>query len=175
MTENEKAVIARLVDPSWVDFTISHTDSLFVIDDNHYYRIEKPKIQTDFCFGYGNYLWSTEEQEMIASEQAHRARTDSEYFIRENLRVFEKLTNAVNNAEWFSLGSDGECNIISSHHALFEVTAAQGRLYRRVTDEDKTSILALIADARERFAKRLQTYLKRYGLSKLKVWTYLVD
>lgn len=175
MTEKEKAVIARLVDPSWIDFTISHTDSLFVIDDNHYYRIGKPEIRKDFCFGYGNCLQYTQEQEMIAAGQADRASTDPEYFIRENLRGFADLANAVNNAEWFCLCDDGECDIISSRHALFDLPAVQERLYRRVTDEDRTSILALIADARKRFAKRLQTYLRRYGLSKLNVWTYLVD
>ena len=28
---------------------------------------------------------------------------------------------------------------------------------------------------KENFEKRLHTYLKRYGLSKLHTWTYLVD
>ena len=41
--------------------------------------------------------------------------------------------------------------------------------------EEIEKILNIYVKQKENFEKRLHTYLKRYGLSKLRTWTYLVD
>ena len=43
------------------------------------------------------------------------------------------------------------------------------------TDEEKKLILKGLKFARKCFEARLDTYLKRYGVSKLHTWTYWAD
>ena len=48
-------------------------------------------------------------------------------------------------------------------------------IIREATKEDLILIIEVYKQQIENFKKRLNTYLKRYGLSKLTTWTYLVD
>lgn len=45
----------------------------------------------------------------------------------------------------------------------------------KMSDADRQTILAGLKREREKFEKRLQTYLKRYGVSKIHTWTYWAD
>ncbi len=47
--------------------------------------------------------------------------------------------------------------------------------YEKMTDADRMAILAGMKREREKFDKRLQAYLKRYGTSKIHTWTYWAD
>ena len=49
------------------------------------------------------------------------------------------------------------------------------RTVRKLGNDDIQRIIVGYEEVGKRFRKRLQTYLKRYGLSKLNVWTYLRD
>lgn len=44
-------------------------------DDGAYIVFDKPSIETNFCFGYGMYLRSTDEEEKRASDMALPAAT----------------------------------------------------------------------------------------------------
>ena len=44
-----------------------------------------------------------------------------------------------------------------------------------IGSEDVEKIIIAYEDVRSRFAKRLDTYLKRYGLSKVRSWSYWLD
>ena len=48
-------------------------------------------------------------------------------------------------------------------------------IIKEATKEDLLLIIEVYKQQIENFKKRLNTYLKRYGLSKLTTWTYLVD
>ena len=48
-------------------------------------------------------------------------------------------------------------------------------LLRELTKTEIKEILDVYKKQKENFTKRLNTYLKKYGLSKLHTWTYLVD
>ena len=48
-------------------------------------------------------------------------------------------------------------------------------VYRDITPEEKKTLLKMVEAATERFRKRLNVYLKRYGLSKINSWSYLSD
>ena len=47
--------------------------------------------------------------------------------------------------------------------------------YEKMTDADRMAILAGMKRERDKFDKRLQAYLKRYGTSKIHTWTYWAD
>lgn len=44
--------------------------------------------------------------------------------------------------------------------------------YEQLTAEQEKVVQAILLEEKEKFMKRLQGYLKRYGLSKIKKWTY---
>ena len=44
-----------------------------------------------------------------------------------------------------------------------------------MTENDCAKALTILKDERANFEKRLQIYLKRYGVSKLHTWTYWAD
>ena len=46
---------------------------------------------------------------------------------------------------------------------------------RAILDTANGEERALTKEEREKFEKRLRTYLKRYGTSKLRTWTYWLD
>ena len=46
---------------------------------------------------------------------------------------------------------------------------------KKLTREEIYSLIKGYEEVRQMFTKRLKTYLKKYGLSKLNVWTYLRD
>ena len=46
---------------------------------------------------------------------------------------------------------------------------------RPATDAEKAAILGALAWCREKFGKRLDAYLKRWGTSKLRFGTYWAD
>ena len=57
-------------------------------------------------------------------------------------------------------------------------------IYNKIDNENETvitniddlkNILSVYEHEKAKFEKRLNTYLKKYGLSKLKTWSYLVD
>ena len=48
--------------------------------------IDKPSIEKNFCFGYGMYARSTDEEVASAEACAEHAKTNTEYFIAENMK-----------------------------------------------------------------------------------------
>ena len=55
----------------------------------------------------------------------------------------------------------------------FQKRMIQGEDYiRLMTEEERQTVLSAYKQIREDFEKRLNTYLKRYGLSKIDTWTY---
>ena len=121
----------------------------------------KPRIETHFCFGYGTYRTVKE-----AADEEHKAGED--YFLRENLR-----------------GIDGNITDLESAEVLFIYNGSIYPNYRdwtniephygnpeRMNDTDRARLLEACKMQRAKFEKRLHSYLKRYGLSKIKKWTY---
>jgi hypothetical protein len=46
---------------------------------------------------------------------------------------------------------------------------------KQLDNEDIELIIAGLEEVKKSFIKRLNAYLKKYGLSKINAWTYLVD
>ena len=155
-------------------------------------EIEKPKIQTRFCFGYGFCGRSTNEDEERASDMATYAETNENYFLERNL---EPLTHTVDKiTAWQEQRRlDGWparepfiCDTYDDSDKLKKITfmhpydyddmrEERKKHFRRPTAEELNAIKKAFETETKAFEKRLRTYLKRYGLSKLNVWTYLVD
>lgn len=161
------------------------------LENGDIYAYEKPRIETSFCFGYGMYGVTSEEDMDGASRMAEHARTDKDYFIEENLKDIEDHINRLVKAYDGELEAYKYANYSGQPHGTklktYSVASTwenpendPGR-WSRLTDVERLSqeeIKILIQGwykVAEMFTKRLNTYLKRYGLSKLNTWTYLRD
>ena len=153
---------------------------------------KKPSIQTRFCFGYGQNGISTEEDYEGARSQEKNMETNQQAFINANL---EDLNKSIEKIETFiSQWIDKEEKCFSSRYNKificknsynhlayltwswdYENIRNKDAIIKEATKEDLLLIIEVYKQQIENFKKRLNTYLKRYGLSKLTTWTYLVD
>ena len=160
--------------------------------DNNFLCFEKPSIQTRFCFGYGQNGISSDGDFNRACEQERNMETNQQAFINANL---EGLNKSIEDIETFiSQWKDKEEKFFSSrynkificknsyeHKAYltwswdYDNIINKEMIIREATKEDLLLIIEVYKQQIENFKKRLNTYLKRYGLSKLRTWTYLVD
>ena len=176
MTEKEKEIIKKHYENSyWLDYYLKKFDSVVKIDDKYYWGIVKPSRETSFCFGHGYCGISTDEDEKRASDMAMKARTDEQYFLNENMAKMEDLKKLVEEAKTFCFkNDDGELFLLDEMH-LRKYPFVTPPIYRDITPEEKKTMLKMVEAATERFRKRLNVYLKRYGLSKINSWSYLSD
>lgn len=143
---------------------------------------EKPSIETKFCFhdegpDYEFY------KHLHAKEERLR-----EYFVNQNLQGFDEDIKLLQEPDhdcrsWYIQrqsynGETAPLNLwkytrlsewnIQNHPSWYGEVALLG-------DADRKAIVAALKHEREKFKKRLDTYLNRYGVSKLHTWTYWVD
>lgn len=174
-------------DEKFVDYWFKK--AAFVVEHNgEIFEIDKPTIEKDFCFGYGMYGRSSEEDEKRAFEREEVARTSEEYFKKENMKEIDKTINFLedllysiekgNNCPKYNLaiykkGSGNVCNL-----RTFSFISFFDKDEKCEVRNDPELIKKLIEgyqEVKKSFEKRLNSYLKRYGLSKINTWTYLVD
>lgn len=146
-----------------------------------YYEIEKPSIKTRFCFGAGYCGVSSQSEDEFANDQANEARTNESYFLSENLEELERLIKNFQDPNQklvgvYEYGSSGILKATkSAYRDIYECEQWRVENPYEFDEEERKEILEALEAEKEAFTKRLKTYLKRYGLSKLNVWTYLRD
>lgn len=179
-------------DESTIKWMKGYLADVVELNDGTLYAIEKPRIQKDFCFPMGYNGRYDEESERNANEMAHYARTNEQYFLDKNMRPIldeAKRFNinpksykipAVHNAKY--IGSDERIGYIEFFdnpeiftHRESILKEVKERRFRLLEPDEIERIKNAYEEVIETFKKRLQTYLKKYGLIKLNVWTYLSD
>ena len=153
--------------------------------------IEKPRIEKNFCFGMGMYATYTQEEFEAAEELADNARKNVDYFISENMKqITDKiyyLKEALENkrevytfVHYSGQPADSElvtynCVRICDNPEYAPFRWANLQAVKKLSSEDIQAIIDGLEEVANKFMKRLNTYLKRYGLEKLNVWTYCRD
>jgi len=163
--------------PRMIDFCIKKAAYIVELDGGELIDIDKPSIEKDFCFGYGYCGVSTNEDYENAAAAARNAATNQDYFLEKNLEGIDRTLNALD-----------EYRVYKRPHYISQ--APDSLLYdleyrdrwadepenaKRLTPEEIERVKEGYQEVRKQFVKRLNTYLKRYGLSKLNTWTYLSD
>lgn len=154
----------------------SYIDSLIRLSNGKIVEIEKPKMQTNFCFGYG-WVDPNGEEKDAADEMAEYAKESQEYFIKKNLKQVDEIIERAKHPGYKGyLWSSGTKNIysVSFMDEYRRMCAFDGK-GEELTEEDKTTYINALQACKARFEKRLQTYLKRYGMSKIRTWSYVID
>lgn len=163
------------------EYCLKKADILIKTSNGFILEIEKPGIKKDFCFGYRLGDDGTEYNE--ANDAAKAARKSVEYFVEQNL---EGLKNTIeeyskNDLYYHNHYYSQKNNVMKSleYFRYYEVpTDIQKKEYKEytpVSEQDKALIIAAYKEELKRFLKRLETYLKRYGLSCVHTWSYWVD
>lgn len=186
LMEDYRGELVKLwrTDASMIDFCIKKTSSIKKLSNGGLIVWEKPEINTSFCFGY---MGQSDYED--AQQMAEHAKKDEDYFLSENLGIFDvtikkiKSTLKENNENKLYIYKEysrGSVNLWGFTVLSFSEFIYQNerKLYNEIqeaSDEDIRTILAAEQEERAKFEKRLKTYLKRYGLSKVKTWSYWQD
>ena len=163
------------VDQHMVDFCINDTAVVVPLHDGMITVISKPRIEKDFCFGYSDCGQGPTHKEM--SEEMDGARSNlAEYFIERNLEAFDRrYAELMVDSEWNPIVLGGKYYSQSKSNLLRSITTDHIENPEPTTAEDRENFRAAVKFVREGFVKRLNAYLKRYGTSKMKTWSYWID
>lgn len=164
----------------WRKFYEARIGTLVKLTDGRIVNIEKPRIQTDFCYGESGY------DAAEAADRAYRARSSEDHFRRANLR---ELKSGI---DFLSRNPELNCGYMENQHvvvsqayydrpriaaihycSLFDRDGK--KVLDEVSEEDRERLLEGYRKAYAAFEKRINAYLKRYGLSKVTSWTYWRD
>lgn len=164
--------------PRMVDFCLSRAEEIVETEDGWLIEVEKQYLKKDFCFGYGMYLNYTDEELEIAENNADYARTNVNHFIKENTKYYDEWINELEKNDCF-ISTNGKYysqkeNCKLQNYRCYDSNTPDEN-YKKLSDNDKQKLIDAFKAGKEKMIKRLNTYLKKFGLSKLNVWTYLVD
>ena len=164
----------------------------FLKFDDCFLGFEKPSIQTRFCFGYGQNGIEADGDYDRAREREKNMETNQQTFINANLEDLNKsikdlqefIDNFFDNKNTCFSARYNKifiCKNSYDHLAYlawswdYDNIRNKDAIIKEATKEDLLLIIEVYKQQIENFKKRLNTYLKRFGLSKLTTWTYLVD
>lgn len=153
--------------------------------------IDKPRIKTNFCFGMGMYATYTDEEFERTEELADNARKNVSYFISENMKQITEKINCLKEAlenkrevyTYVHYSGQPENSELVTYNFVRICDNPEYAPYRyknlkavrKLSNDDIQLIIDGLEEVAKKFMKRLNTYLKKYGLEKLNVWTYCRD
>lgn len=144
------------------------------ISNGWFYLLDKGSIENKFCFAdegpsYDFYLSLTKDEEKM-----------KQYFIDENIGELEKKLekieknqgNVILMRNGYNFNGLFSCNaLVDGEDDLRYYNFKENDIFKP-TSEDVQNILNGIRFQYDQFKKRLDTYLKKYGTSKIHTWTY---
>lgn len=154
------------------------------LSDGRIVIVEKQSIETSFCFGYSTCGQGGDYDE--ANRSASVARASEEYFREKNLESFDQKIALLKREKdmnerraYLSQSNYVSCGLVNIHEivGLYYSDFVEQRwgTYHEIPDADRKLLIGMYEEEKAKMSKRLDTYLKRYGLSKLHVWTYWMD
>lgn len=171
-----------------IKYCISRLSNDCTLSNGHIMTFEKPYIKTSFCYGYSLSSSDSESYDR-AGELAYNAQKDVINFINENIdysgikKFYEKLKNA--EKVYYHLDHYGFITVEHLHDDHEEcrlrcLYGTQSEMYKQyiqfeLNNDDKKLIIGKLSEELQKFIKRLNTYLKKYGLSCVKSWSYWRD
>jgi len=186
--------------PRMVDYCVNKAAAVAILPGGEIIVIDKQSIETRFCFGESGY----DADEAAAAAQYARTSVDyfkrenMEHFNE----MINDLNESMNDEGYKRLviytggayiGQDADCRLRNIGFARLNdiIDACGGSCYtselpgkeltvhfqkcRVATHEELSIILEAYKAARQAHEKKVDAYLKRYGLTKVHAWTYWRD
>ena len=143
-----------------VDYCIKNAARIVELEGGGLVAIEKPRMQKHFCFGY--------------SLNGH----DSDDFDRAN--NMKQIVDAIKDLH------DDHVYIGVKYYTSPEDSRVQNVVYlnywdtprqglKPISDNDRRAMIEAWKIVGRDFRRKIDTYLKRYGLSKVQTWSYWQD
>ena len=129
-------------------------------------EFSKPSIETRFCFSYDEHVSGSHEN---ACKQCD---IKADYFIKHNLRDLTKGLKELENEEIFLIKNYDKSDLIMQFVSKQYIETYTNTPCKKISDADKQMLIDAQKQEIEKFTKRLNTYLKKYGTEKLHTWTY---
>ena len=186
LTAKEKELKQRYIDivmeESWKNdssmrkYYEKKIDRVVETEKGYLIAINKENIEKDFCFGYRLSSHDTEEYDK-AQDAAYTASQSTEYFIEKNLSKFDSIFESLNELDVYTRVqyNNAPNNSIIRSLEYCRYYDRIGEDWEKISDSDRQNIIAAYTESKKDFEKRLQSYLKRYGMSKVNTWTYWMD
>lgn len=184
--EEAKAEYAKVWknDEKMVKYCQNEISNAVKLSDGRVVVVKKQKLETSFCFGYSTCGQGGDYDE--ANDAAHVASTSEKYFRDQNLAYFKNTIDMLKGKKKKSWDRDAYLShsiysgtpinihkVVGLYYCDF-VEQRHGH-YTEMSDADRKLVIAMYEEEMEKMNRRLDAYLKRYGLSKLNVWTYWRD
>lgn len=168
-------------DQSMVDFCVKEAAYIVELGNGDIVPIKKPDIKKRFCFGYSDSRYDTEDYDR-ANAMADHARKSVEYFIKQNMADIDEQINNLEgkgSPRWayrIAVPYSGQKKDSKLKHIwAVDRWDPRNEQYQFLEGEDLQRVIEGYKVVRAEFEKRLDRYLKRYGLSKVKSWSYWQD
>lgn len=183
MTEKEiKAIDEELSivwgkDSKMYRFCKNEISNIFMFEDDTFITFPKRKINTRFCFGYYD---SSENNDSYdnANKMVNIAKTKQDYFISENLEEINKTIEDYKKNDIYIIGEKytggkKEVYLLTEKNMFYHFDKKEN--YKKLTEKEKEEIIKILEIEKEKHIKKINSYLKRYGLSKVVSWSFWAD
>lgn len=156
---------------------LDHTAEALKVDEKHFITFDKQDIEKSFCFGWSCQGGMTYEE---AADVCHNfgeadfkagnlKRFDNKYIHR--LKAIKEKQIKLKREYVTSKESGAEIMYITTDRDVSGDMTLSVEESTRLREAYKQKV----QDLRNEFEKRLDAYLKKYGLSKIRRWTYCAD
>ena len=198
MTKEMQAIVAQELAKLCYKEDVKRIAEIVELPDGGLLPIMKRMVETRFCFGESGYDYAD------AQNMAEHARTNTDYFMQENMRKYtsmiDDLLESLDRYAFTRVGlakygwnqpddcrlrgmaflkstdiidaCGGSCNLDELPGKTVNIWGTE---YRIATDEEVLAIIDGYKKAAQAHEKKLRSYLKRYGMSKVHTWTYWRD
>ena len=162
-----------------IDYKIKKTTHYVRFENGMIYAFEKPNIKTEFYFGYGQNGVTAEGEEEEAEARCDAIK-EKENFFKANLRHFKEFDDLFEHNVGENIYAHSENDslftfLFNEYDANYGWYSHQKPTAYVLTEKDKKHLRKAIEIGKMLFTKRLETYWKRFGSSKLHASTYLID
>ena len=167
-SEYHKYYSGTKFDESGYKWAVSRVGGVVEFDNGLLLVIEKPRIKTDFCFGYGQNGVSDEKSYRFAVDGSDGVKQKAG-FINANLEMFDREYGYLLEGRLFYFRL--RRNYRSNPVGIVRVASVENLYYCQdgfVSDDDRKKIVDEVGRMREDFEKRLKEYWKRYGAKHLR-------
>ena len=170
-------------DERMVEYCCKKASAIIKLSTGQLMEFEKPSIETQFCFGYSDDMDGSDRKDAL--DMAKHACSNEEYFKSHNLHDIKRIIERYEKEDEFDdpylthRYPDYNTNIVTVVWlSEWDAKDKAWQFHNDLTplsDTDRKTILAAYKEELKKLEKRIDTYLKRYGLSKVRSWTYWRD
>lgn len=167
-------------DQKMIDWCVSQAQSIIKLSTGQLFVTDKPRIETEFCFGYSSCGQGPTFDECNDTIDDFRDNKEK-YFLDVNLSPFESYINQLDSdtvlkpflvSKYYEEKGANIAVVTFMSDFDSDFTLQQ---CTPLSDKDKLAIKDIYLADKVAMEKRCRTYLKRFGTKKLRYWRYWID